>query len=986
MAKKQEPSRTPPETKGPVESGPSTDAAAGVGNSANVASAPIGSVPPDPKGDDAVAQRFVSILHAADEDDPEEPDEILFILQTMSPEARGRVIAAYEATSGDWYGDVQSTCDASLSAQILALDVGVADADAEVIVVADKPPEWTGRAVGQWIGQVYASDLVARDRLQHVFEDRAKAAAYGRTSRRASILVAEGDGFAVYAIEALDPLGFAFTLGNTTDPSGGWRGMSRVRGNDGVLAFFTEDGGQFVPQTKGGGAERHDVTYENVTAKADPDSVTALEEARSHEVEGEGDETTDDAREPFLAAFQDALRELALESLDASEREARSRGRAFKGGPAAVGPEEISAVRKCAADVAAVDDELRREHMRMHDSGPIPEILEPLERRRQTALSAYPMVARFEASDLVGLDDDSLIATLGAEVPGVLRDIDEARHLMEQGRIDLFGCDALVLATSSRFGIDDPERKEWLDGRVSAAKGLSTTTLLLAAAGIGLALITGGAALGVWAGVFAEGGAAVAIGGAAGLAAIPVNTALTIGQTDATAAKSVMGNTDVDPNESMVPGDLTADYAMLALAWAGMGLDMGVVVELLAPVQAGSRTLPAATRTVALKAGRAVEEAEALIPATLREHGVSEDLIESTAAARKGDASVGVGAAVEATEGRAGALAALDARNVKYIEIDGRSVFVDYKVAPSGRVTEISLRIGRDATPEMIALHQRVVAQLERYTGLSGMMRSLIDRMSIPVPGMAAYEGRVEVQKLSDAWALVAKSLVGKSYDDPAAAQLVADLDDLEMQIARHRERFDDWSIRGTGTIAAQFTRVPKALEPDDVLVDANSAIALGKRSEGVVGNTREELTADTLQGRPTAVTPRAADEWKTHTPVSVATSKTTGTPEQQAEILNALEAMRVGRAKGASDRQIVMEAFLAETTSGKPATFATADDKVINPLARSAIPEIPVDRMGGPVSVADWLRINRGTDRFVTEILGKYRLTVIPIQPTGAP
>lgn len=107
MAKKQEPSRTPPETKGPVESGPSTDAAAGVGNSANVASAPIGSVPPDPKGDDAVAQRFVSILHAADEDDPEEPDEILFILQTMSPEARGRVIAAYEATSGAWYRDVQ---------------------------------------------------------------------------------------------------------------------------------------------------------------------------------------------------------------------------------------------------------------------------------------------------------------------------------------------------------------------------------------------------------------------------------------------------------------------------------------------------------------------------------------------------------------------------------------------------------------------------------------------------------------------------------------------------------------------------------------------------------------------------------------------------------------------------------------------------------------------------------------------------------------
>ena len=128
------------------------------------------------------------------------------------------------------------TCDASLSAQILALDVGVADADAEVVVVADKPPEWTGRAVGQWIGQVYASDLVGRDRLQHVFEDRAKAAAYGRASRRASILVAEGDGFAVYAIEALDPLGFAFTLGNTTDPSGAWRGTSRVRGHDGALA------------------------------------------------------------------------------------------------------------------------------------------------------------------------------------------------------------------------------------------------------------------------------------------------------------------------------------------------------------------------------------------------------------------------------------------------------------------------------------------------------------------------------------------------------------------------------------------------------------------------------------------------------------------------------------------------------------------------------------------------------------------------------
>jgi hypothetical protein len=546
---------------------------------------------------------------------------------------------------------------------------------------------------------------------------------------------------------------------------------------------------------------------------------------------------------------------------------------------------------------------------------------------------------------------------------------------LEQGRIDLFGCDALVLAASSRFGVDDPQRKEWLDDRVSDAKSLSNVQLLLAAVGIGLAVITGGAALGVWAGVFAQGSAVAALGATAGLAMIPVNVAFTADQTAAYGEHATLANTDVDPAESMIPADLGTEFAMLALAWATLGLDMSAVVKLLAPVEAGAQTMQQATKTIALRSGRSIEDVEALIPATLREHGVADKLIDGVDAARKGDGA-GVAPAASATTAgaatrRADALAALTAR---YTEIEGRSVFVDFKVASSGRVTDISLRIGKDASAEMIAIHQRVVQQLERYTGLSGMLRSLVDRMFIPVPGMGTYEATVEVQKLSDAWASVAKGLAGRSYKDPDVAALIADLDHLESQIARHQARFEDWAARGTGTIAgelpAQGGTISTAVGAKDTIVDTNTAIALDKKARSVPLNAAETVSADAMAGKPIVTTPTTADELGAPSSGAIRTTRTTGGTDAEREaIMKRLETMKVGGGKGSNDRQIILEALLAESTGEAPRVFATADKGIVNKLA--TIAGINVQQFGKYKNLAEYLHYVKNTDTFSVTIEG---------------
>ena len=47
-----------------------------------------------------------------------------------------------------------------------------------------------------------------------------------------------------------------------------------------MLAFFTEDGGQFEPQRNEDGGERHDVTFANATGETDPAAIEALEQSR----------------------------------------------------------------------------------------------------------------------------------------------------------------------------------------------------------------------------------------------------------------------------------------------------------------------------------------------------------------------------------------------------------------------------------------------------------------------------------------------------------------------------------------------------------------------------------------------------------------------------------------------------------------------------------------------------------------------------------
>jgi hypothetical protein len=138
-----------------------------------------------------------------------------------------------------------------------------------------------------------------------------------------------------------------------------------------------------------------------------------------------------------------------------------------------------------------------------------------------------------------------------------------------------------------------------------------------------------------------------------------------------------------------------------------------------------------------------------------------------------------------------------------------RSVHVEYTTT-DGVISDIRLRVGREVTFRQIAEHVSTIRSMQRYQGLSGRARALIERITAwfvqnprAGPGTRAWEARLELAKLPPIIEARAREMADPSTGPRRRAELDAEIHDLERQLAEHSATVDSLAS-GRGFVAAE--------------------------------------------------------------------------------------------------------------------------------------------------------------------------------------
>jgi hypothetical protein len=177
------------------------------------------------------------------------------------------------------------------------------------------------------------------------------------------------------------------------------------------------------------------------------------------------------------------------------------------------------------------------------------------------------------------------------------------------------------------------------------------------------------------------------------------------------------------------------------------------------------------------------------------------------------------------------------------IAIEGNTVAV-VPIKENGRIVGVKIVAGPDARPIDVAMHAPTVHAMQKYTGLLGRVRTLLEKMDawfhlqahIAV-GSTAWEARLEIQKLP----FIIEERISRLHRTDLNPQerrfVLDDIAHLEQQLATHQKSFDarDTSA-GRGFVAAegkatpdpkgttQAVDAPKAGTPEH-LTDARGAL-----------------------------------------------------------------------------------------------------------------------------------------------------------------
>ncbi|MEL6321383.1 MAG: hypothetical protein AAFQ57_12160, partial [Cyanobacteria bacterium J06626_14] len=142
-------------------------------------------------------------------------------------------------------------------------------------------------------------------------------------------------------------------------------------------------------------------------------------------------------------------------------------------------------------------------------------------------------------------------------------------------------------------------------------------------------------------------------------------------------------------------------------------------------------------------------------------------------------------------------------------DIGRGDVRIAYDVGALGGITNVRLLVGPDASLSMVMHHERTLAAMRRYEGVTGSLHNLLGRVQAWVsggghipPGTRAFEARFELQKLPPIIQSLHQELTSQTLTDETRSRIESQIASLEQQLETHARAFDDLA-EGLGYVAA---------------------------------------------------------------------------------------------------------------------------------------------------------------------------------------
>ena len=447
-----------------------------------------------------------------------------------------------------------------------------------------------------------------------------------------------------------------------------------------------------------------------------------------------------------------------------------------------VTPEEMKQMRDTAFYLAGLDQEIAG----------IPQTIPPdpdqvqrfwaLQQRRRVVLARYPILTRVDPRQFVKLSETDQQTQLGGEATKVLKDIDDTRNNIFDGSLNLWKIKSLVESTLAGLGVRDPVLRKRIQDLASANEtSLSENTIQIFAIvfGIASAFVSGPLGLALAAGAFGLG------------------VADAIKQTEDMLAESSAANTALDPKNSVFSPEELKSWGWLVVAWIGVVADAAQVASAIRAVRAAGNSIEAGVKVLA--------------------KGDPKRFVELSLAAGLVDSAEVITLASKATVAR---------RLGTAVEINaslGKEIRVYYSVNSRGRIVLEGVRCGPEARVAEVLAHAPVIRELQRYDGLLGRMRELIDRLlsfagftragANPFPaGSQAFESYLELGKLDEIISL-RRAQLGRELGKESEAVLRRDIQFLESELAHHQIVVDQMTLeKGVGYIARAEEQTTKAI------------------------------------------------------------------------------------------------------------------------------------------------------------------------------
>jgi hypothetical protein len=130
-------------------------------------------------------------------------------------------------------------------------------------------------------------------------------------------------------------------------------------------------------------------------------------------------------------------------------------------------------------------------------------------------------------------------------------------------------------------------------------------------------------------------------------------------------------------------------------------------------------------------------------------------------------------------------------------KLEGNTVQVHYERDKKGRITNVNVQAGPDATPRDIELHARTVKSMKRYSGASYHVQKLKDRANgwikrngVPPVGSKAWEAKLEIDKLPHVINDRTKRLADGNLSPQERVKIEKEITHLEHQMEGYKKDF----------------------------------------------------------------------------------------------------------------------------------------------------------------------------------------------------